>query len=675
MIKKIIILSTNIETVTFIKNELVNILGNSVSITPHSIYDKLPDLDSFDLVLFTSSLVENTFLLTSVFKTKYITLNRTIDLQNSSNLINLPKNTDVLIVSEHKLNCDNVIEQLKLCGIDQINYHYYYPDIEKYEPLCIAITPGEAHLAPPCVREIIDIGCRRIDVISMVEILMHLGILNEYRNVLFSYFYKNLFIDPFKQLIRRSNEADKFKNLLYNILNNTDQGIICTNIDNNVIELNKKTLNILGIERKHILGENIYDFFQDLNQDIAFINGQEVFITEKFIKLLDNEIGKIISIDLIDNIKEKDEKIRTNKNETNTSAKYTFKDIIGISKKNMFNINLAVKISKSNSTVLIQGETGTGKELFAQAIHNNSHRHKYPFVAINLASIPENLLESELFGYEEGAFSGAKKGGKEGLLKKAHKGTVFLDEIGDIPYHMQIKILRFIQEREIIPIGSNNLIPIDVRIIAATNKDLVKEVENKNFREDLLYRLNVMPVYTLPLRERKEDIYPLIDYYLKKFNYNMELNDFFRKESLEYLVNYNWPGNVRELVNVIEYLTQIKNFNEQIRIEDLPKYILKGDLKNSSYIIEFNPEVIWILEKMYKNKNIGRRGLSNLAKNERIQLGEGQIRTLMYKMKDQGLIEIKRGVNGTRILPKGFEFLKKFLDKGNRCNTIIDKGK
>lgn len=660
MIKKVLVLSMGIETALFIKNELLNILGSTVSILSHTIYENIPNCDNFDLILFTSDIVKDIFLPTSNFKTKYITLNRTIDLQNASELIDIPKGTDVLVVSEHKLNCTNIIEQLKRCGIDQVNYHSYYPFIETYMQLDIAITPGESDLIPSCVKTVIDIGCRRIDVTSMVEILMYLEILDEFKKTLFSYFYKNMFIDPFKQLIQKSNETDKFKNILNSILDNTDEGIIYTNIDNKVIELNTKALKILNTDKKQILGKDIYNFFENSNRDIVFINGQEILISEKLIRLHNNEMGKMITIDLIDNIKEKDEKIRTNKNEVKTLAKYTFKDIKGVSKKNITHLNLAIKISKNNSTVLIQGETGTGKELLAQAIHNNSSRSKYPFVAINLASIPENLLESELFGYEEGAFSGAKKGGKEGMLKKAHKGTVFLDEIGDIPYNIQVKILRFLQEKEIIPIGSNNIVPIDVRIIAATNKDLAKEVENKNFREDLFYRLNVMPLYTLPLREKKEDIRFLIDYYLKKFHYPQSSDMFFSESALEYLVNYNWPGNIRELVNVIEYLTQIKDYNDIINIKDFPKYILQDDFEKSDYIVELEPEVIWILDKMYKTKGIGRRSLCSLANLEGMNFGEGRMRALMNKMKEQGLIEISRGRNGTKMLPKGLQFLKKF---------------
>ncbi|MGL5664014.1 MAG: sigma-54 interaction domain-containing protein, partial [Cetobacterium sp.] len=230
-----------------------------------------------------------------------------------------------------------------------------------------------------------------------------------------------------------------------------------------------------------------------------------------------------------------DDELRKKDKVKDNFAKYTFDDIIGVCKALRKNISLSRKVAKKNATVLIQGETGTGKEVLAQAIHNESNRCDYPFVAINFAAMSENLIESELFGYEEGAFTGAKKGGKEGLFKKAHKGTVFLDEIGDASLYIQTRLLRVLQEREITPVGSTETIPIDIRVIAATNRDLQEEVKNKNFREDLYYRLNVMPIYSIPLRERREDIKLLLGYYLNKIAKTSNLELFFTKNAINLL--------------------------------------------------------------------------------------------------------------------------------------------
>ncbi|WP_312474510.1 sigma 54-interacting transcriptional regulator [Neobacillus sp.] len=223
--------------------------------------------------------------------------------------------------------------------------------------------------------------------------------------------------------------------------------------------------------------------------------------------------------------------------------------------KEMENLNNLIKsVASFDTTVLILGETGVGKEVVAHTIHRLSNRYDKPFIAVNCGAIPENLMESELFGYEEGSFSGARKGGKTGVFELANNGTVFLDEIAEMPLHLQVKLLRVLQEKKVKRIGGLQEKPIDMRIIAATNQDLAKKVKEKTFREDLYYRLNVVPINIPPLRERKEDIEALTFYYLpffnQKYNKNIEMNELM----LERLKKYSWPGNVRELQNIMERL-------------------------------------------------------------------------------------------------------------------------
>lgn len=224
--------------------------------------------------------------------------------------------------------------------------------------------------------------------------------------------------------------------------------------------------------------------------------------------------------------------------------------------------------------MLILGESGTGKELFAHATHNNSKRKEYPFIKVNCGSIPFELLESELFGYEEGAFTGAKKGGKIGKFKAADKGTIFLDEIGDLPMNMQVKLLRVLQDKEIERIGSNYTEKIDVRIISATNKDLEKMTQEGKFRLDLYYRLNVISIHIPPLRERKEDIPILSRYLVEKISKdeNIEVGGI-ENTSIEYLNKYDWPGNVRELENIIERAINFLEEEKVIKPKHLPAKI------------------------------------------------------------------------------------------------------
>jgi two-component system response regulator GlrR len=235
------------------------------------------------------------------------------------------------------------------------------------------------------------------------------------------------------------------------------------------------------------------------------------------------------------------------------SERYDFSNIVAKSQKMQKVLEAVAQIANIDSTVFIHGESGTGKELIAKAIHLASERKDKPFVAINCAAIPEALLESKLFGHEKGAFTGAVRSTK-GLFAQAHEGAIFLDEIGDMSLSIQAKVLRVLQERQFYPLGSEKLVEVDVRVIAATNKDLEDQVKQGLFREDLFYRIHVIPIYLPPLRERKEDIPPLADHFLKKFSQQMKKDiKGLSPSALQKLMLHDWPGNARELENTIEY--------------------------------------------------------------------------------------------------------------------------
>ncbi len=331
-------------------------------------------------------------------------------------------------------------------------------------------------------------------------------------------------------------------------------------------------------------------------------------------------------------------------------AKYTFDDIIGSHEKIMSAIEKGKIAAQTPATVILRGESGTGKELFAHAIHNASNRKYSQFVRVNCAALSESILESELFGYEEGAFTGAMKGGKIGLFERAHGGTIFLDEIGEIKLSTQAKLLRVLQEKEIVRVGGTKPIPVDVRVIAATNLDLEKAVKEGKFREDLYYRLNVIPIKIPPLREHKSDIYELIIYFMKKFNqeYGRNVTNI-SKETLDTLMEYDWPGNVRELENFIGRAMINMKFTESvIRKYHLSKLIeneIKGDEQSEEKIesVILNDdrtlqEFIEDVEKKYiekilmKNKN----NKTKTAKDLNIS-----IRSLYYKL-DKYKINIEK---------------------------------
>jgi transcriptional regulator with PAS, ATPase and Fis domain len=260
---------------------------------------------------------------------------------------------------------------------------------------------------------------------------------------------------------------------------------------------------------------------------------------------------------------------------TGAQAKYTLSDIIGESVP-MLNIKKMVRLAGLNeSAVLIQGESGTGKEIISQAIHNYGPRREGPFVAINCAALPRTLIESELFGYEDGAFTGASKGGRPGKFEMANGGTLFLDEIGDMPIEIQSKLLRVLQQKSVVRVGGFKEIPIDVRIISATNKNLAEMMKEKNFREDLYYRINVINIVSPPLRDRGNDVDLISDFILNQHNLVNGAHKILSSEARKALHDWNWPGNVRELENAIEYAYCITE-GSVILPEHLPNKINKG---------------------------------------------------------------------------------------------------
>jgi len=354
-------------------------------------------------------------------------------------------------------------------------------------------------------------------------------------------------------------------------------------------------------------------------------------------------------------------KLRTQLLNKGHKAKYTFESIIGNSSIIDITKNMAMRMAKSDSSILITGESGVGKELFAQAIHNASSRKKYQFVAINCAAIPDTLLESELFGYEEGAFTGAKKGGKMGMFEIAHNGTLFLDEIGEMPPQLQSKLLRVIQEREVMRIGGESIIHVDIRIIAATNKNLKQLSKEGKFRSDLYYRLNVLPLNIPPLRIREHDILVLFEHIKERTGATYELSN----SSKEFLLRYNWEGNLRELQNCIEYLAYLEK--DLIELEDLRKLLedenhdIHDSLDTLKHIDCRTFTLKCLYDSMKELKGIGRRNILDKAKASNVFITESELRKILNDLSNEGLVHIKKGRGGTFLTSKGLKVISEIL--------------
>lgn len=356
--------------------------------------------------------------------------------------------------------------------------------------------------------------------------------------------------------------------------------------------INNTLLEILKKERSAVIGQYILDVIPNSKlpeilvsgrtdtADIwSLIPGQDIIVDRLPIKKNGEVIGAIahsVVLDmsevksLIKKLQETQKELYIYKEEVRAiyNAKWHFDDLIGYSPEFSTIKDMARQFSRTSSTLLITGESGTGKELFAQAVHNASTRRSGPFIRINCAALPENLLESELFGYEEGAFTGAKKGGKPGKFELARGGTIFLDEIGDMPINMQTKLLVVLQERVVERVGGTLPIPINVRVIAATNRDLEQMVSNHEFREDLYYRLNVVQLRLPPLRRRIDDLPVLADNLISRLNISLETEvHSISKEAMDLLSSYSWPGNVRELENLLERAINLAHMNSRSYID------------------------------------------------------------------------------------------------------------
>lgn len=447
--------------------------------------------------------------------------------------------------------------------------------------------------------------------------------------------------------LKEQNRELKLTNeRFHQITESISEGII--RIDNNmeIMSMNRFARKLLLFRENEILGKNISEILSDTSRkdvldkimDFKKVEEEAVAFNTKISKkkvcilsnnpiksqISKNKEGSVISF-------REEKKIHNLVNKiVGANAKFTFEDILGESKAIKNSINIASISAKTNTTILLQGESGTGKEMFAQAIHNESDRSEFPFIFLNCGAIPRELVSSELFGYVEGAFTGAKRGGHPGKFELADRGTIFLDEIGDMPLDAQVSLLKVLEDRTIVRVGGYDVIPIDVRVIAATNKDLRKEVELGNFRSDLFYRINAMTIKTPSLRERKEDIRIFINYFAYKFcKINQKQLPEVSEEFYREMLNYTWPGNVRELQNVIQIVINMLQDKSVLTSESVPLYIKEKKQDN----IKVNDEELLSLDEIERRaviKTIDKAGGNIVVASKILGIGRS---TMYRKMK------------------------------------------
>ncbi len=633
-----------------------------------------------DLIMISSYSIFGAVKKYVVNDSEIIISNRTLTKRAYNKLKNLNPGTKAMLVNasaEVSLETISLIYQFGLKSLELVPVH---PNMMNIPNLDIAITPGEAKYVPKYVKQIIDIGDRVLDISTIVNVAVKLGVDYILSDEKFRQYFKEMIPIDYG-LEKIMGKTDLLETTITNMLKILDEGIISINNQGIITSYNESAKKIIGYDKENVIGSYAKDILPEIPYDTVLrtsksikeklvkINGVDIVVNISTIENMNTIYGTVVTIKRFIDIEKKQHKLRSQLIGKGHKAKYTFEDIKGTSKV----INNTKEISKrmaiSQSSVLIIGESGTGKELFAQAIHNYSIRKSYQFVAVNCAALPESLLESELFGYEGGAFTGAKRGGKLGLFELAHNGTLFLDEIGEMPVKLQARLLRVLQEKEVMRIGGDSLIKIDVRIIAATNRDLKELVSKGQFRKDLYYRLNVLPLKIPPLRDRKEDIFILTDEFKKEYGFDFELTE----EAKKLFLMHYWEGNIRELRNYVEYFGYLNK--KVIEVIDIPFNFSEDESyseidSNKKVVIErFKkcvghklPSYLYVLEKLqesYINKTrIGRRSIANLASKDGLYISEQEVRRILLDLQEYSMVKITKGRGGTKITTFGLQALK-----------------
>ncbi|MFD2445020.1 sigma-54 interaction domain-containing protein [Bacillus sp. CGMCC 1.16607] len=600
---------------------------------------------------------------------KTIFAKRTINVSIMEKLLQISSHTFCYVASNTYEASIESIEMLKGFGIQLKMIPYPRCKDELNDEISTVIT-HDLHLVDTSrFSTIIDIGFRPLDFSSIIEVAFRLQLPISTIGV-----YKATNMDEIVRLnFSLSQSNQQLKNInqqIEAIVNASQDGMVTVNSKNIIIQMNTAILDYLKTNSKgsEFVGKyftdlfSSFDSFQNKVHYLYNLNGYQLLVQQLPIPLADGELGTLFVFREINQLQQREQEVRRKIHAPGFVSRYQFSHLIGSSATLNETIEKALKLGQFEQPILILGENGTGKEIFAHSLHRVSKRRDQPFVPINFAGLPESLAESELFGYEDGAFTGAKKGGKPGFFELAHNGVIFLDEIGDASPSIQASLLRVLQEKQILRVGGTQLIPVDVRIIAATNKDLLKLVEKGAFREDLYYRLNVLPLQLPALRERKDDILPLVDFFFsKQFSKSIILDD----KVKEVLLSYSWPGNIRELENTVYYLSAIIK-NDRVQTTDLPAkffnqiqekdYSIDEQLEKEGSLTEF----FWILSYLYlakqNNWNTGRTKMEAYFKEETsTYLSAQQIKSRMLILKKYHLIEIGTTRQGSWITKLGIQ--------------------
>ena len=609
-----------------------------------------------------------------------ITLDFTFSKERVEALKHFPEGTEALACFNYYSSAHQAVNTLYLAGVTNLNLYVNYPGNRNLtgKKIDLAIIAGPTDQIPEGIPYVFDLGQRKVALSTLLEIAVKANILDAGLEERIGR-YCDTISTPTNYLSYFYDTSAATTIQLKTIMECIDYGIVIYDQDWTVINFNHSFTQLLGLpgDLYHAdlsklpwdgeLGRLLLSGAEFRNRLCTLPEqGRSFTISkEKINKGDQNQDLYIFLIKDVTELTNLETSLRRQIAKRGHVARYTFEDIKGTSPAILQCIDKARRIAQIDKPTLIIGESGTGKELFAQSIHNASSRARFPFVAMNCAAIPPTLLESELFGYEEGAFTGARKGGKEGLFQMAQKGTLFLDEIGELSLPTQAKLLRVLEEKEIMKVGSGELIGVDVRIIAATNRDLNALVESGEFRLDLYYRLNTLIIHVPPLRARRGDISVLIDEFLRQEHLDQVE---FTPEARAFLMDYDWKGNIRELRNCVEYMANISD--GRIGTEHLPDYILEGpaprpipapgpsaDTAGPDRALE--AQVLGLLLR----RPLGRRALLQALEQEGADVTEYRLRSVLAWLCQEGYITFGRGRAGCSVTRAGEEYLATLPDR------------
>ncbi|PSL50641.1 transcriptional regulator with PAS, ATPase and Fis domain [Salsuginibacillus halophilus] len=658
------------ETKKAVAQQLKDVFDGSLKVEAYAVEEGLPTHIETAYALYSSALVYEEVAATVVPDSVPIIAGRMMNFHYLDELLKLPPDTPVLYVNDTQETIDESIASLRALGIDHIHWIPYAPNQSLPKaPLTYAVTCGEPALIPEEIPYQINIGARLLDFSTIYELSSIFFQAQPLQHISESYLKQMVQLQ--RRVLQAQTSAEQLSTHLYHVLNGVNDGILAFDTSERVTVCNERLARLLHIPVRSATHLKLKQLLPFSDLQSFLLNGAhdtsevfDVYGNQMLVHRMERSVDGIVIATF--------DAANTNGGaspsfeviQKGQYAKYSFDDILGHSPVLNQAKALAKKLSLVDHSILITGETGTGKELFASAIHQASPRAHGPYLAVNVSSLPEHLLESELFGYVDGAFTGARKGGKKGLFEQAQGGTIFLDEIGDISPTVQARLLRVLQEKEVLRIGGENVLPVNVRVISATNKDLAEEVYQGRFRSDLYHRMNVLQLSVPPLRNRPEDIESLLYHFLDELKSSTTL---IPHEVVLYLQGLSWPGNVRELKNIVSYMATVAEGNT-ITMQDLPERLQQNTaVEHDEALKTFaegslrEDECTLIQQLMFfeqRGINPGRKRLERQIQEAGMNYTEHHIRTLIDQLADANLVIKGSGRRGIQLTDQGRALLK-----------------